>query len=123
MTTMHPTGLQDLFFCAGQGFPASFGLDLGPFWKGYVLDITGPAWNYILVRRLYASYQENKWVRFFTPGRTLTLFIAVSYGIEAAQYLEFYDSTYDPWDLLCYLSLLVPLFTLDSLQQRAMATY
>jgi len=25
-------------------------IDLGKFWKGYLLDMTGPAWNYILFR-------------------------------------------------------------------------
>jgi hypothetical protein len=30
-------------------------IDLGEFWKGYVLDMAGPAWNYILFRGLYTA--------------------------------------------------------------------
>ena len=92
--------------------------DLGPFWKGYVLDMTGPAWNYILFRGLFTGYKDNAWTRFFTPGRTFIIFILVCIGIEGMQYLEFYDATFDPWDLLAYGSILIPLFILDSLQSR-----
>ncbi len=88
-------------------------IDLGSFWKGYVLDITGPAWSYILFRLLYRSRVENAWTRFFTPVRTFVIFVIVCFGIEGAQYLKLYDSTYDPWDLLAYISILVPLFILD----------
>ncbi len=88
--------------------------DLGVFWKGYVLDIVGPAWNYILFRGLFTSYTENRWTRFFTPNRTLFIFLFVCVGIESAQYLELYESTYDPWDFLAYGSILIPLYLLDS---------
>lgn len=40
-------------------------IDLGIFWKGYVLDMTGPAWNYILFRGLNTEYADNVWTRFF----------------------------------------------------------
>lgn len=93
-------------------------IDLGPFWKGYVLDMTGPAWNYILFRGLFTSYTENKWTSFFTPKRTFFIFLLVCFGIEGAQYLNLYDSTYDPWDLLCYVSILIPLFILDLYQSN-----
>jgi hypothetical protein len=92
--------------------------DLGPFWKGYVLDITGPAWNYILFRGLFTSYAENAWTRFFTPKRTFLIFISVCIGIEMAQYFEIYDSTFDPLDLIAYMSLLIPVFILDLRQTR-----
>lgn len=88
------------------------------FWKGYVLDIMGPAWNYILFRRISHAYTQNRWTKFFTPFRTLIIFLFVCYGIETMQYFQVYDSTYDPWDLLAYPSLLVPLFIIDSYQQR-----
>jgi len=87
--------------------------DLGPFWKGYVLDITGPAWNYILFRGLFTSYKENRWTRFFTPQRTVIIFILVCVVIEGMQYFNLYDATYDPLDLLAYVSLLVPMFLVD----------
>jgi hypothetical protein len=88
-------------------------LDFGAFLKGYVLDITGPAWNYILFRRLSHAYTGNAWIRFFTPTRTLLIFVLVAYGIELAQYHQLYESTYDPWDLLAYISLLIPVYLAD----------
>jgi hypothetical protein len=87
--------------------------DTGTFWESFGLDICGPAWNYILFRRLGTAYRDNRWVRFFTPLRTVAIFILVAYGIEGMQYLQWYDSTYDSWDLLAYISLLIPLFLLD----------
>lgn len=92
---------------------ATIWIDFGPFWKGYVLDMTGPAWNYILFRGRFTAKADNRWTRFFTPTRTLVIFIAVCFGIEGIQYLGLYDATFDPWDLLAYVSLLVPLFILD----------
>ncbi len=88
-------------------------IDFGSFWKGYVLDMTGPAWNYILFRGLFTSYANNIWTRFFTPKRTLTIFLLVCFGIESMQYLNIYDSTFDLWDLPAYSSILIPLFLID----------
>ena len=45
-------------------------VDGGPFWKGYVLDMTGPAWNYILFRGLFTAYAETSgpaFLRRFEP--------------------------------------------------------
>ena len=88
-------------------------IDLGTFWKGYVLDMAGPAWNYILIRGLFTSYKENSWTRIFTPIRTFILFVLICYGIELMQYFELYESTFDPYDLLAYISLLTPVFIRD----------
>lgn len=33
--------------------------------------------------------------------------------IETMQYFKIYDSTFDPWDLLAYVSILIPLFLID----------
>ena len=93
-------------------------VDLGAFWKGYVLDITGPAWNYVLVRRLASAYVDNAWTRLFAPTRTLLIFIAVCYGIETAQYLELYEATFDPWDYLAYVAVLIPLYLTDVVRRR-----
>lgn len=87
--------------------------DFGDFWKGYVLDIAGPAWNYILFRNRFTAKRDNRWTRFFKPVRTFLIFSIVCIGIETAQYFELYDSTYDPWDFAAYFSLLVPLFLID----------
>ena len=97
---------------------ATIWIDLGAFWKGYVLDMTGPAWNYILFRGLFTEQKQNMWTRFFTPVKTFTIFLIVCFAIEGAQYLNLYDSTYDPWDLLAYISILFPLFILDLLQSK-----
>ena len=92
---------------------ATIWIDLGNFWKGYVLDMTGPAWNYILFRGLFTTYTRNTWTRFFMAKRTLIIFLIVCFGIETMQYLNIYDSTFDPWDLLAYASILIPLFIID----------
>jgi hypothetical protein len=97
---------------------ATVWIDLGAFWKGYALDIVGPAWNYILFRGLFTSEADNAWTRFFTPLRTLIIFIAVCIGIEVSQFFNLYDATYDPWDFVAYLSLLLPVFILDFILNR-----
>jgi len=92
----------------------------GKFWNGYALDISGPAWNYILFRGLYTTYANNVWIRFFTPKKTVFIFLLVCAGIEGAQYFNWYSATFDPWDLVAYVSVLIPLFLLDlSLLHRA----
>jgi len=92
---------------------ATIWIDLGLFWKGYVLDMVGPAWNYILFRGRFTAKTDNIWTRFFTPVKTFSLFVVVAFGIEIMQYFKLYDSTFDPWDLLAYISILLPLFIID----------
>ena len=104
-----------LVILCGTGL-ATIWIDLGHFWKGYVLDMTGPAWNYILFRGLFTSKANNAWTRFFTPIRTLIIFLFVCIGIESMQYFNLYEATYDPWDFVAYISILVPLFIIDSRQ-------
>ena len=89
------------------------------FWKGYVLDMVGPAWNYILFRGRFTSYANNRWTRFFDPCRTLIIFLFVCFGIETLQYFEVYESTFDPWDVLAYVSVLIPLFIIDNMMIRS----
>jgi len=96
----------------------SIWIDLGSFWRGYVLDMTGPAWSYILFRGLFTYKADNAWTRFFTPERTLVIFLFVCFGFEGAQYLGLYESTYDPLDFLAYISVLVPVFILDLKQSN-----
>ncbi len=88
-------------------------LDSGGFWKGYVLDMVGPAWNYILFRGLFTNKANNAWTRFFTPKRTVTIFLLVCVAFETAQYFKLYDATFDPWDFLAYVSIIIPLFLID----------
>lgn len=86
---------------------------LQSFWSGYVLDSTGPAWTYILIRGLYREWADNSWSRFFTAERALVLCLGAVYAIEFLQYIEWYEATYDPKDLLAYASLIVPLYLVD----------
>ena len=104
-----------LFFLimGGAAGLSTIWIDLGAFWNGYVLDMTGPAWNYILFRRLFTTKANNTWTRFFTPKRTLIIFLLVCIVIEILQYFKIYDSTYDSWDFLAYVSFLIPLFFID----------
>jgi hypothetical protein len=88
-------------------------IDLGAFWRGYVLDMTGPAWNYILFRGRFTARADNAWTRLFTPVRTLVAFVGVCTAIEGVQYLGLYGATFDPWDFIAYISILVPLFLID----------
>jgi hypothetical protein len=91
-------------------------IDLGAFWKGYVLDMVGPAWNYILFRGLFTAKADNIWTRFFTADRTFTIILLTSILIETAQYYHLYDAVYDKWDFIAYISILLPLFLLDKRQ-------
>jgi hypothetical protein len=83
------------------------------FWSSYVLDIVGPAWNYILIRGLFSKRQPAMLSRFFTPEAALFSLIAVCFLIEAGQYIRLYEAHYDPYDFLAYVSLLVPCYAVD----------
>ena len=104
-----------LFFLLAVGI-STLWIDLGAFWNGYVLDMAGPAWNYILFRGLFTTKTDNVWTRFFTPKKTLFIFLFVCIVIEGSQYFNLYESTFDPWDFVAYVSILIPLFLLDSIQ-------
>ena len=106
-----------LIILGGTGL-ATIWIDLGVFWRGYVLDMTGPAWNYILFRGLFTAKANNAWTCFFTPIKTLSIFLFVCAGIETAQYFKLYDATYDSWDFLAYISILIPLFLIDLNQTK-----
>lgn len=88
------------------------------FWKGYVLDMAGPAWTYILIRGLFTAWRDTPWARFFQPGRTFILCVGALSAIELMQYLQWYDATFDPWDLLAYISLLGPVYLVDRFLYR-----
>lgn len=117
---MAPYWAATLFVFAALGL-STIWLGWGAFGKGYLLDMTGPAWNYILFRGLNTTYSRNAWTRFFTPLNTLFIFLLICFGIEAIQYLQWYDATFDPLDLVAYISLLFPVFILDLLQNKKLA--
>jgi len=80
--------------------------------------MTGPAWTYILVRRLFTAESRDRWALTFTPVVTFVVCTLVLFAIEGAQYLQWYESTFDPWDFVAYISLLLPAFILDLYQTR-----
>ena len=43
----------------------------------------------------------------------MLIIVAVLYGIEIAQFLRLYESTFDLMDFFAYISVLFPLFILD----------
>ncbi len=102
-----------LFILCITGLTSTW-INIGTFWNGYVLDMTGPAWNYILFRVLFTYKIDNIWTRFFTPQKTLIIFLLTCFTIEGAQFFNLYKSTFDPWDFLAYVSILIPLYLLDS---------
>jgi hypothetical protein len=101
-----------LIILLGTGL-STIWLDLGDFWKGYVLDMVGPAWAFVLFRGLFTKKANNAWTRLFTPTRTLIIFLTVCFGIETLQYFKIYNSTFDFWDLFAYISILIPLYVID----------
>lgn len=88
-------------------------INLGWFWSGYVLDIMGPAWTYILIRGLFTGKATNAWTRFFSPAKTYIILLTVANLIELMQYFEVYESTFDLFDMLAYSSLLSICFIVD----------
>jgi len=93
---------------------ATVNIKTGGFWNGYVLDMVGPAWTYILVRGLFTAGKSNRWTRFFTPVKTFFILFLACIAIETAQYFGLYDATFDPWDLIAYAAFLLPAFIIDT---------
>ena len=85
----------------------------GGFWNSYVLDMAGPAWNYILLRGLFAPGRRWVLTRFFSPLRALLYVLAVCFVVELMQYFRLYASTFDPLDMIAYISLLLPCYAVD----------
>jgi hypothetical protein len=94
------------------------------FWSSYVLDLVGPAWNYILLRGLFSKKQPAMLSRFLSPERALILILTVCALVETAQFFELYDARFDPSDFVAYASLLIPCYVIDrvSLQRSSSGT-
>ena len=88
------------------------------FWSSYVLDIVGPAWNYILLRGLFSKKQPAMLSRYLSPDAAVIVLASAAFLIEGAQYLRLYDATYDPYDLIAYVSLLLPCYAIDKRRLR-----
>ena len=91
----------------------STGLSKRPgFWTSYVLDMAGPAWNYILIRGQYSDKQTFCSFR-FGPEFALFLIIGICFLIETSQFFKLYQAHFDPWDYLAYISILIPCYLID----------
>jgi len=83
------------------------------FWTSYVLDITGPAWCYILIRGQYKSADSTFLSIRFSPELAAIIITGVCIIIETSQYFDLYDAYFDPYDYLAYVSGVLPLFIID----------
>jgi hypothetical protein len=88
------------------------------FWSSYVLDMAGPAWIYILLRCQYSSRTSTFMSLRFSPEGAFFLVFGIGVLIETSQYFKLYEATFDPYDYVAYLSLLLPCFLLDKHLQR-----
>jgi hypothetical protein len=92
----------------------SSGISHSPgFWTSYVLDMVGPAWNYILIRGIYNSKYTTFFSIKFSPETAAVVIIGICFLIETSQYFKLYEARFDPYDFLAYLSLLLPCYILD----------
>jgi len=82
------------------------------FWTSYVLDMAGPAWNYILIRGQYSSQRTFFSFR-FSPEFALLLIMGICFLIETSQFFKLYEAHFDPWDYLAYVSILIPCYLID----------
>jgi len=83
------------------------------FWSSYVLDIVGPAWNYILLRGLYTSNKSTFMSLKFTPETAAFIIFGTCVLVKTTQYFKLYNAHFDPYDYLAYGSLLLPCYLLD----------
>jgi hypothetical protein len=88
------------------------------FWSSYVLDMAGPAWIYILLRCQYSSRTSEFMSLRFSPEAAFLLVFGIGVVIETSQYFKIYDATFDPYDYIAYMSLLLPCYLLDKYFQR-----
>jgi hypothetical protein len=96
----------------------STGLSKRPgFWTSYVLDMAGPAWNYILIRGQYSAKQTFFSLR-LSPELALFLIAGICFLIETSQFFKLYKAHFDPWDYLAYISILIPCYLIDKYISR-----
>ncbi len=56
------------------------------FWNGYVLDIAGPAWCYVLIRVLFRSDSDRFLGIRFSPEIAFLTILGACFIIEGMQY-------------------------------------
>ncbi len=85
------------------------------FWSGYLLDIAGPAWGYVLLRGQYKAGNSGFFSIRFSPEGALATIILICFTIETAQYFELYEAYFDPYDYLAYISGILIIYLFDRL--------
>lgn len=85
------------------------------FWTSYVLDITGPAWGYVLIRAQYRLNSERFMNIRFSPEIAFLVIVGICFIIETMQFFEIYNSTFDPYDLLSYFSGIFVVYVIDKI--------
>lgn len=88
-------------------------LHFSDFWTSYVLDITGPAMGYILLRVQYSSKKSTFLSFKFSPDQAAILIIGICILVETSQYLNLYDAHFDPFDYLAYCSGVLFFYIID----------
>lgn len=83
------------------------------FWSSYVLDMSGPAMGYMLLRVQYTPKQSTFLSYKFSPELAVLLIFGICFVIETSQYFKLYKAHFDPYDYVAYLSLLLPCFLID----------
>jgi len=101
-----------LVLLGGIGLSTAFSSTPG-FWTSYVLDMSGPAWNYILIRGQYASPGARFLSIKFSPETAGLLILCICFIIETAQYFKIYEAHFDPYDYAAYVSILIPCYIID----------
>jgi hypothetical protein len=83
------------------------------FWSSYLLDISGPAMGYVLLRARYSSGNQTFLTLRFSPETALQIVIVICFLIETSQYFKLYPSYFDPFDYLAYISGVVVVYVFD----------
>jgi hypothetical protein len=92
----------------------SSGLISSPgFWSSYLLDISGPAMVYVLLRARYKSGNHTFLTLKFSPETALQIVILICFLIETSQYFKLYPSHFDLFDYLAYISGVLVVYVLD----------
>ena len=88
-------------------------LHFGDFWTSYILDITGPAMGYILIRGQYNSKKSSFLSFKFSPDLAALIIIGICIIIETSQYFNLYNAYFDPYDYLAYCSGVLFFYCID----------
>ena len=118
--------MQQIYVWIWKGVVISLGLislssgllKIPGFWSSYLLDITGPAWGYVLLRAQYKSKDARFLSIKFNPEGALLTITIICFAVETAQYFELYEAYFDPYDYLAYISGIFIVYLFDKLLNR-----